>query len=64
MNSISTEGYDSTLNQAIERFKKQMEFSGGKLTLDGNGKITRCKWSNVPEVQNGQVSDSSRREDS
>ena len=64
MTTMDFETNEKAWEKTIKNFKERMELSGGKLTLDGNGKITSCKWSNVQEVQNGQVSDSSRREDS
>lgn len=65
--SIFSEQHKLAMSQAINRFNQQMELSGGKLTYDGNGKITRCKWSNVPEagfINEQQIPDRSGRDNS
>ena len=35
---------DELLKIACERFTKKLKVSNRKLTYDGNGKITACRW--------------------
>lgn len=41
-NNLSSE---EQLRLACERFAKKLKVSDQKLTYDGNGKITACRWS-------------------
>ena len=36
---------DELLKIACEKFAKKLKVSNYKLTYDGNGKITACRWS-------------------